>query len=212
MSDTNEVIKGIKIVLLGEAGVGKTCLLSRFITGQFDKETLSTNGASFVSKQIKYEHLKKTLVLDIWDTAGQEKYRALTKLFYKDASMIILVYDITKKETFDNLKNYWYKEIKDSCDKKIILAIAGNKSDLYVNEDVPEPEARDFAESINAIFALTSAKDNDGVEKLFRDIGNKYLESNFQEKVSEAQKKQSPSFVMQKKEYIGEKNKKKACC
>ena len=212
MSDTNEVIKGIKIVLLGEAGVGKTCLLSRFITGQFDKETLSTNGASFVSKQIKYEHLKKTLELDIWDTAGQEKYRALTKLFYKDASMIILVYDITKKETFDNLKNYWYKEIKDSCDKKIILAIAGNKSDLYVNEDVPEPEARDFAESINAIFTLTSAKDNDGVEKLFRDIGNKYLESNFQEKVSEAQKKQSPSFVMQKKEYIEEKNKKKACC
>ena len=200
MSDTNEVIKGIKIVLLGEAGVGKTCLLSRFITGQFDKETLSTNGASFVSKQIKYEHLKKTLVLDIWDTAGQEKYRALTKLFYKDASMIILVYDITKKETFDNLKNYWYKEIKDSCDKKIILAIAGNKSDLYVNEDVPEPEARDFAESINAIFALTSAKDNDGVEKLFRDIGNKYLESIFQEKASEAQKEQFPNIEIQKEE------------
>ena len=212
MSDTNEVIKGIKIVLLGEAGVGKTCLISRFITGQFDEKIQATNGASYASKQIKYEHLKKNLVLDIWDTAGQEKYRALTKIFYKDASMIILVYDITKKETFDNLKNYWYKEIKESCDKKIILAIAGNKSDLYVDEDVPEQEARDFAESINAIFALTSAKDNDGVEKLFRDIGNKYLESNFQEKVSEAQKKQSPSFVMQKKEYIGEKNKKKGCC
>ena len=126
--------------------------------------------------------------------------------------MIILVYDITRKETFDNLKNYWYKEIKESCDKKIILAIAGNKSDLYVDEDVPEQEARDVAESINAIFALTSAQNNDGVEKLFRDIGNKYLESIFQEKASEAQKKQSPSFVMQKKEYIGEKNKKKACC
>ena len=212
MSGLDNLDTDKKLVLIGDSNVGKTCLISSFMYSQFDPNEPSTNGANYSSKKIEYEHLNKTLPLDIWDTAGQEKYRALTKLFYKDASMIILVYDVTRKETFDNLKNFWYPQIKESCDKKIILAIAGNKSDLYVDEDVPEQEARDFAESINAIFALTSAKDNDGVEKLFRDIGNKYLESNFQEKVSEAQKKQSPSFVMQKKEYIGEKNKKKACC
>ena len=209
MSDTNEVIKGIKIVLLGEAGVGKTCLLSRFITGQFDKETLSTNGASFVSKQIKYEHLKKTLVLDIWDTAGQEKFKSLTKFFYKDASIVILVYDITCKESFENLKNYWYQQIKENSDHEIVLGIAGNKSDLYESEAVPEPEARDFAESVNAYFALTSAQNNDGVEKLFRDMGNKFLDPNFQEKVNESKKEISPSFSIQKSEHIEQTEKKK---
>ena len=200
MSGLDNLDTDKKLVLIGDSNVGKTCLICSFINGQFNLNVASTNGASYAKKKIEYEHLNKTLDLNIWDTAGQEKFKSLLKFFYKDASMIILVYDITRKETFDNLKNYWYKEIKENCEKEIVLGIAGNKSDLYDKEEVPEQEARDFAESINAIFALTSAKDNDGVEKLFRDIGNKYLESIFQEKASEAQKEQFPNIEIEKEE------------
>ena len=89
-----------KVVLLGESGVGKTCIISRFINNTFDDNGMSTTGG----KSIKF---------DIWDTAGQEKYRALTKIFYKDASIAILVYDITRRESFEELKNYWFNQIKD---------------------------------------------------------------------------------------------------
>ena len=195
---------GHKIVLLGDSGVGKTCLISRFISGQFDANVNSTNGASYASKKVEYPNLGKTLVLDIWDTAGQEKYKSLTKFFYKDAAMVILVYDITRKESYDNLKNFWYKEIQEYGEKDIVLGIAGNKSDLYDDEAVPEKEAREFAKSINAIFALTSAQNNSGVTKLFEDIGNKYLDPNFQEKVQETkiEKDQQQNVTLEKKKVI----------
>ena len=201
---------GNKLVLVGDSGVGKTCLISRFISGNFDAESKSTNGASYASKKVDYPEMGKSLVLDIWDTAGQEKYKSLTKFFYKDAVMIILVYDITRKESFDNLKNFWYKEIKDNGEKDIVLGIAGNKSDLYDNEAVSEPEAREFAKSINAIFALTSAQNNSGVDKLFHDIGNKFLDPDFQEKVADAKvdkQKESKNNVKLDKKQVSEQNK-----
>ena len=209
MSGLEDKATGTKIVLIGDSGVGKTCLISRFISGLFSQNMTSTNGASYASKKIEYKDLKKTLVLDIWDTAGQEKFKSLAKFFYKDASIVILVYDITCKESFENLKNYWYQQIKENSDHEIVLGIAGNKSDLYESEAVPEPEARDFAESVNAYFALTSAQNNDGVEKLFRDMGNKFLDPNFQEKVNESKKEISPSFSIQKSEHIEQTEKKK---
>ena len=101
-------IPGCKIVLLGDSGVGKTCIISRYISGNFDESSATTNGASYCSKNVNFDKLGKNLLLDIWDTAGQEKYRALTKFFYKDAAVCILVYDITRKDTFDNIKSYWY--------------------------------------------------------------------------------------------------------
>ena len=201
MSDSKQNM-GHKLVLLGDSGVGKTCLISRFITGQFEKNIDSTNGASYASKKIEYPQ-GKTLVLDIWDTAGQEKYKSLTKFFYKSASMVILVYDITRKESYDNLKNYWYKEIQKYGDPNIVLGIAGNKSDLYDNEAVPEKEAREFAKSIN---------------KLFEDIGNKFLDPNFQEKISETKivkNMESKSVKIDKKKVFEgnkEKKKKNGCC
>ena len=199
---------GHKIVLLGDSGVGKTCIISRFISGQFDINVNSTNGASYASKKIDYPELGKSLMLDIWDTAGQEKYKSLTKFFYKDAAMVILVYDITRKESFDNLKNFWYKEIQTYGEKNIVLAIAGNKSDLYDDEAIPEKEAREFAKSIDAVFALTSAQNNSGINKLFQDIGNKYLDPNFQEKVQDIknEKEQDKGITLDKKKEI-EKNK-----
>ena len=200
---------GNKLVLVGDSGVGKTCLISRFISGHFEADSKSTNGASYASKKVEYPELGKSLVLDIWDTAGQEKFKALTKFFYKDAVMIILVYDITRRESYDNLKNFWYKEIKDNGEKDIVLGIAGNKSDLYDEEAVPEPEAREFAKSINAIFALTSAQNNSGVDKLFHDMGNKFLDPNFQEKVNDAkvEKEKVQNTVKLDNNNVKEKNK-----
>lgn len=177
-----------KIVLIGDSGVGKTCIISRFVSGDFNKNTNSTDGASYATKKLVLPKLKTSINLDIWDTAGQERYKSLTKFFYKDAAMIIMVYDVTLKTSFDNLKEYWYREVQELSEKNFVLGIAGNKSDLYEREQVSEKEAREYAKSINAVFGLTSAQNNTGIDQLFEDIGMKFLEPNFQEKMEENNK------------------------
>ena len=97
-----EDAKTIKVVILGESGVGKTSIISRFINDTFDEELVTTTGASYVSKSMKFDK-NQVLNFEIWDTAGQEKYRSLTQIFYKDASIAILVYDITNKDSFEEL-------------------------------------------------------------------------------------------------------------
>jgi small GTP-binding protein len=114
-----EDAKTIKVVILGESGVGKTSIISRFINDTFDEELVTTTGASYVSKSMKFSDKNQVLNFEIWDTAGQEKYRSLTQIFYKDASIAILVYDITNKDSFDELQNYWYEQIKESAPKNI---------------------------------------------------------------------------------------------
>ena len=107
--------KSCKIVLLGESGVGKTCIISRYTNNTFEDNIMSTTGASYCGKAMTFdEYGGKTIKFEIWDTAGQEKYRALTKIFYKDASVAILVYDITRRQSYEELKNYWYTQIKES--------------------------------------------------------------------------------------------------
>ena len=176
-------VPGCKVVLVGESGVGKTCIISRYISGSYNDNCPTTNGASYCSKNVRYENLGKNLLLDVWDTAGQERYKSLTKFFYKDAAVAILVYDITRKETFNSLKNYWYSQVKENARDNIVLGIAGNKCDLYEKEEVSEAEAREFAVNIGAIFKLTSAQNNTGINELFHDAGNKYLDPNFQQKL-----------------------------
>ena len=205
MSDSNgPKVPGCKVVLVGESGVGKTCIISRFISGAFDFNVTSTNGASYASKNVQYDKLGKSLLLDVWDTAGQEKYRSLTKFFYKDAKVAILVYDITKQSSFDSLTNYWYKEVKEHGPENIVLGIAGNKCDLYEKEEVNENTAREFAQGIGAIFALTSAQNNSGINELFRDVGNKYLDPNFQQKLEDEKEEKNQegqnNIVLDKKE------------
>ena len=213
-------IPGCKIVLLGDSGVGKTCIISRYISGNFDESSATTNGASYCSKNVNFDKLGKNLLLDIWDTAGQEKYRALTKFFYKDAAVCILVYDITRKDTFDNIKSYWYSQLKENSDPNIIIGIAGNKCDLYENEQVKENEAREFAEQIGAIFELTSAQNNTGINELFLGVGYKYLDPNFKlikdeedDDKQDEKKEEKKKIVLDKKEVQKEnKKKKKSFC
>ena len=98
----------LKVVLLGEAGTGKTCLISKFTAGIFNSESISSLSAQFISKTIQVNN--KAIKFDIWDTAGQEKYRSLSKIFYKDTKAICLCYDITSKKSFEELKDYWYEQ------------------------------------------------------------------------------------------------------
>ena len=210
-------VPGCKVVLLGDSGVGKTCIISRYIQGTFEKNCTSTNCASYCSKNVRFENFGKNLLLDIWDTAGQEKYKSLTKFFYKDAAVAILVYDITRRDSFENLTSYWYQQLKENGEKNIVLGVAGNKCDLYENEVVSENEAREFADKIGAIFELTSAANNTGITELFQDVGSKYLDPNFQQKIKDFEDEKTndkgSNVVLDKQEEKKkEKSKKKGFC
>ena len=165
-----------KIVLVGDAGTGKTCIISRFTNERFEKTKMTTACPTFCTKKISYPEYNKTINLDIWDTAGQEIYRSISKLFYKGACIGILVYDITNKKSFTSIKEYWYNELKENTDSNIIFNIVGNKADLFEAEQVNEEEAKEFAKSINAGFYLTSAKNNVEITNLFIQSGKKFID------------------------------------
>ena len=120
MSDTEEK-KAIpcKVVLIGESGVGKTSIISRYMTDKFSATLGSTPGANFTTKTVFLKDENQSIKFEIWDTAGQEKFRSLAKVFYKNAAICILVYDITKKQTFEELQKFWIEEIKANASKNI---------------------------------------------------------------------------------------------
>ena len=111
--------KKCKLVFIGDSGVGKTSIINRFVKGKFENNIASTNGATFANKKIEYKEKNIILQFDIWDTAGQEKFRSLTKFFYKDAGIAILVYDITRVESFNGLKDFWMKQLKNNSGSNI---------------------------------------------------------------------------------------------
>ena len=166
-------IESFKVVLVGESGVGKTSIITQFIDQTFQEDIQSTTGGTFSTKSVVCDG-GKILKFEIWDTAGQEKYRSLTTMFYKDANAAVMVYDVTRKDSFEEMKNYWAIQIKDNSPENIILAIAANKSDLIEQETVDEEEARNFAKELNAIFVTTSAKSSEGINSLFEEIAKKY--------------------------------------
>ena len=171
IDDSDEVI--LKIVLIGEAGVGKTSIISQFIDNFFDSDIQSSTGASFSSKNLSFSN-GKNIRVELWDTAGQERYRSLTRIFFHNTAAAVLVYDITCKQTFEELKNYWIGEIKEYIEENIVLAVVGNKLDLLENEEVNEEEVKEFAKNINALFYQTSAKSSTGIKDLFTGIVLKY--------------------------------------
>ena len=175
---SEEEVKSVKVVLLGETGVGKTCIISRFVNNLYDDKTTSNLTPAFTTKTMKFARLNgKEIRFDLWDTAGQERFRAVTKSLYRDAKVIILVYDITEKETFNEVKDYWYEQIKLNSANDVILGLAGNKCDLYENEVITEEEGKELAKEMGAIFKLTSSKEKVGINELFQDIGYKLLGS-----------------------------------
>ena len=155
LEEKEEEIKELKVILLGETGVGKTCLINVSVGKNFEELKTSTVSSSFVLKKFMKDN--KEYILNIWDTAGEEKFRTLTKLFIKNSKIIIFVYSIDNKLSFDEL-SFWVSTVKELLGNEPILGLVGNKSDLYMNEQVKQDEARKYAEKIGAKYSFVSAK------------------------------------------------------
>ena len=175
--------KNIKVVLLGEVGVGKTSIIKQFAYQEFENESLTSTYSSFVTKKMEFKDYG-TITFDIWDTAGQEKYRSINSIIYNNANVIILVYDITNNKSFDEIQNYWYEQIKINCDNAI-LAVVANKSDLFEMQTVQNKTGEAFSENIGAIFQPTSAVSNESINKLFEHIGKKIINPDYDYKITD---------------------------
>ena len=156
-----------KLVVVGDSGVGKSQLLSRFTNDEFDLDSKSTIGVEFSTRQI--EHDGKTIEAQVWDTAGQERYRAITAAYYRGAVGALLVYDITKRDSFENCER-WLKELRTHGDAQVVAMLVGNKGDLKHLQAVDVEDAKDFAEDNNLAFIETSALDATNVDLAFETI------------------------------------------
>jgi small GTP-binding protein len=161
----------VKVVVVGVSGVGKTSISQRFVNNEYNSRSPATLGASFIERV--YEHPPgHSYRLQIWDTAGQEKYRAIAKIYYKDARVAILVYDVADELSFSCMKE-WAEDVLNNSSNKVLLAVVGNKTDLLDDpsfdpkKEVSYKAAKEYAQSIKAIFHTTSAKDNKGINELF---------------------------------------------
>lgn len=156
-----------KVVLIGDSGVGKSNLLSRFTRNEFNLETKSTIGVEFATRSIQADG--KTIKAQIWDTAGQERYRAITSAYYRGAVGALLVYDIAKNVTFKNVER-WLTELRENAAPNIVIMLVGNKSDLRHLREVPTETAKEFAEKNSLSFIETSALESTNVELAFQNI------------------------------------------
>jgi len=159
-----------KLVLLGESAVGKSSLVLRFVKGQFHEYQESTIGAAFLTQTVMLDDT--TVKFEIWDTAGQERYHSLAPMYYRGAQAAIVVYDITNQETFARAKT-WVKELQRQASPSIVIALAGNKSDLAAKRMVDHDEALTYAEENGLLFMETSAKTAMNVTDIFLAIAKK---------------------------------------
>lgn len=153
------------VVLIGDSGVGKSNLLSRFTANEFNLDSKTTIGVEFATRTIEVEG--KKIKAQIWDTAGQERYRAITSAYYRAAVGALIVYDITKSTSYENC-NHWLAELKQNADENVAVGLIGNKSDLDHKRAVPTDEARNYAQENQLLFTETSALNADNVDEAFR--------------------------------------------
>ena len=203
-------IPSCKITLIGDSGVGKSSIIGRFITGFFNEEMNSTLGLNYSQKL--YEKNGKKISLNLWDTAGQEKFRSLGNNFYKDSFIIIIVYDICNKASFQSIKEVWYPDIQRFGEKVNIIALVGNKKDKYEEEEVPEEEAKSYAKEIDANFFLVSANSGDGIEQMFQSLADNFFDIEFIKKIDEAKESRIDSIVLDRASSRVDKSKNKSCC
>ncbi|XP_038069935.1 ras-related protein RHN1-like [Patiria miniata] len=170
------VKRGYKICLVGDMNVGKSSIVHRFVRNSFSEEKTSTLAAAFFEKELSVNG--ETVKMCIWDTAGSEKYRSLTPLYFRGADGIVLVYDITDEKSFLNLRTEWIPSIRMRTDTNMALVVVGNKLDLEkTGRVVPSDEARGYADLLNAIFFETSAKTGENVERIFTQLALKIRET-----------------------------------
>ena len=203
MSENNsEDEKEIKVILLGNSGVGKTSIINRYVNNVYNSNCETTLGSTYSTREV----IKNNVVykLNLWDTTGQEKYHSITNLFIKGSSIVILVYSIDLLSSFEGL-NYWYNSIKENLEgNNYVLAVVGSKSDLINEEEevVSEDEAKNFAKERNAIFKLVSSKEDPvGINNLFDMLLDELIKMNYITV--------KDSYVIKRKKHKDDKEKKK---
>ena len=206
----------LKLVLLGDSGVGKTNLISRYISNSFDENTRATIGVEFFCKNFRINK-KRTIKVEIWDTAGQERYKAITSVYYKGAKGAFIVYDITSRKTFENIDK-WIGEIKERTTDDVKLIIIGNKTDLNNEREVKSEEALIKYQDMDIPLIETSALEDTNVNEAFinlikivyKDIARKEIEE--KKSISDNKISQGIDLKSIDEEEINENKESFTCC
>ena len=165
----------VKIIMLGNSGAGKTCIINRLVSNKFESNTISTTAAAMSPLTVKIPETNAQIRCQIWDTAGQEEYRSIASMYYKDAKATIVVFDLTKKDSFEGAK-WWIQDLKEKKGEDIVIILTGNKADLIEEQTVDLDKARDFADSIGVPFVIVSAKEDMNMKEILDCIGTKLRE------------------------------------
>ena len=184
----NKKIKG-KLILVGGQAVGKTSLITQYIDKTFTEGYIMTVGKEKSLKKINIEG--KEVSLEICDTAGQEEYKLVNKIFMKNSDIALIVYDITNRKSFEELSNWIYSVNESNNNQNVIFGIAANKSDLYEQKVINKKEGEEFAKNNNVLFFETSAKDYDSVENVFLTLTKEYLKKEEERKEEERKRKEN---------------------
>ena len=200
--------KEVKVILLGDSGVGKSCIINRYINNAYDPNIESTLGSNACTKLVEKKSI--SYILNLWDTTGQEKYHSITNLFIKGSNIVILVYSINSLSSFEGL-DFWYKSVQEKLEgENYVLAVVGSKSDLIEEEEevVSEEEAKKFAKEKNSIFKLVSSKeDPEGINNLFDTLLDELIKKNY------LNENENENYVITRKNLVNkEKSKKKNRC
>jgi len=189
----------LKFILVGKSGAGKTNIINNIINEKFNPANVSTTSFTYVEKEIKCDN--KNYKLEIWDTAGQEKFKSITKIFIAKSKIVLFVYDITSRKSFEEI-DFWVNSVKELLGEKPVYGLIGNKNDLYLKEEVKVEEGEKKAEEIKAIFRLTSAKTGYGIKEIIDDL------------IKECDKKIKEGVFEDANEFykLHNANKKKKCC
>ena len=205
--DSYEIM--VKVVLVGDSGVGKTNIMRKYLKNQFREDSKATVGVEFGSKQFTVENHQ--IKAQIWDTAGQERYKAITSAYYKGAKGAFVVYDITRKNTFETV-NKWVSDISAAADKKITLILIGNKNDLEDQRQVTKEMGEEKAKELGLAFMETSACSGENLDKAFQLMINEIYKKSKEDIMGEGEE----NIVQQGKDITLDKTKgkpaKKKCC
>ena len=201
-------MEALKIVLLGDSGVGKTSIINRSSFNKFNDRVPSTLGGMVVAKTVTIPEENIEVKFCLWDTAGQERYHSLAPKYYKDADIVFIVYDITNYESFKGAKT-WLEEVKNNSKKDVRILLLGNKSDRFYEEKVTLETAQEFANANNINLNLVSAKDDFGITMIFESLAREFASLMKRKVVKEAGSKSGSETIHIKS---NDKNPKKPCC
>ena len=202
-----------KIIIVGESCVGKSNIISRYLTGEYDPNIASTLGAELSNKYLKIKDISTKL--QIWDTAGQERYHAIVSSYFKGAHGCFIVYDITKEQTFEKVEE-WYQRVKENANIDVSFILVGNKCDLENDRAITKEKGEEKAKNLNCPFFETSALSEINIKEIFNAMLDNIYEKNGNELIEENDEERKLSALSEKAIEITpsakEKEEKKGCC